>query len=53
MLFFFFPLKNMLLFSRGCGLKILGIKAGANEYGRCFSKQNAGNFPPFLQRSEP
>lgn len=27
------PLKNMLVFGRGCGLKILGIEAGAKEYG--------------------
>lgn len=49
MLFFFFPLKNMLLFSRGCGLKMLGIEAGANEYGRVhiLASRMWGIFPLF------
>lgn len=42
----------MLFFSGGYGLKILGIEAGAKEFERCSSKQNAGNFHPSPQRSE-
>lgn len=46
--FFFFPLlKNMLLFSRGCGLKILGMEAGANYMDDALASRMLGISPLF------